>query len=357
MVQKQLLIATITIMTVGSMYYTVRTIVRPGQSMSFDFPQGSKVSFKFKPYPETGSSPSEHDHVDKKPVSVTIDGPSYNNLVNELEEEKDSDGDSVDEDVGAEDDRKFSDYIQDPAITSNGADAISNVLVDDPFLTPKRSTVPPSIQSQPKPTRASSTTTTTRTTTTTTPTQTTVRPLSARRSLIRTKLGGLEGVEFDVMGRTVHQFLGIPYARPPIGDLRFRKPVPIRRGWPGRRRRAKKWPRRCITLDEKVAGTLIEQNFTNIEASEDCLYLNIWTPDPNARPRGKDLKPVLIYIHSGGFNAGTASADELNGKILSAFGNIVIVTFNYRLNVFGFFDGRNEGEFTAFHCLIAQDSH
>ncbi|XP_022702743.1 cholinesterase 1-like isoform X3 [Varroa jacobsoni] len=72
----------------------------------------------------------------------------------------------------------------------------------------------------------------------------------------------------------------------------------------------------------------------NATFSEDCLYLNIWTPFLGARTR--TLKAVLIFIHGGGFRMGSASVDTYDGGVLSAYGDIVVVSFNYRLGAFGF---------------------
>jgi carboxylesterase type B len=70
------------------------------------------------------------------------------------------------------------------------------------------------------------------------------------------------------------------------------------------------------------------------EESEDCLYLNIYTPRKG--PKKEDLKPVMLWIFGGNLQFGTASLERYNGGTLAYNNNVVVVTFNYRLNIFGF---------------------
>lgn len=115
-------------------------------------------------------------------------------------------------------------------------------------------------------------------------------------------------------GTTEH--LGIPYAQPPVGPLRFRAPVAVREGTPG----LGKMP--SPGMQPGRAGT-----------SEDCLYLNLYTPDPAAQ--GKGPFPVFVWIHGGGFTGG--SPNDFDGGVFAKQG-IVVVTVAYRLGVFGFLD-------------------
>jgi para-nitrobenzyl esterase len=118
-------------------------------------------------------------------------------------------------------------------------------------------------------------------------------------------------------------FLGIPYARPPVGALRWREPAPVER-WTGIR-------------DAKAYGAPCAQNpYFNPAfketAREDCLYLNVVTPE--IRPKGGG-RPVMVWIPGGGNFAG-ASGERTNGEQLMRH-DVVVVSLNYRLGLFGFF--------------------
>jgi para-nitrobenzyl esterase len=116
-------------------------------------------------------------------------------------------------------------------------------------------------------------------------------------------------------------WLGIPYAEPPVGHLRFRAPRPVR-PWPGVREAVDFGPAcpQLPGLRPKTAGPRFD---------EDCLTLNVWSPAADDRRR-----PVMVWIHGGGFASGSGSAYD--GALLASTGDIVIVTINYRLGVFGF---------------------
>jgi para-nitrobenzyl esterase len=135
------------------------------------------------------------------------------------------------------------------------------------------------------------------------------------------KLLGLAGTD-----PTITVFRGIPYAAPPIGDLRWRAPQPVP-AWEGVRK-ADRFSSNCMQND---AAWFPPNNGTRPprEISEDCLYLNIYTP---AKSPG-DRLPVMFFVHGGGltFSAGT----YYDGEALAKKG-IIVVTFNYRLGVFGF---------------------
>jgi para-nitrobenzyl esterase len=122
----------------------------------------------------------------------------------------------------------------------------------------------------------------------------------------------------------VNAFRGIPFAAPPVGPLRWREPQPVE-AWEGVRQ-ATKFAPRCMQLP--VFG---DMNFRSDGMSEDCLYLNVWTPDVS-RNAGR---PVLVYFYGGGFVAGDGSEPRYDGESMARRG-IVAVTVNYRLGVFGF---------------------
>jgi len=137
---------------------------------------------------------------------------------------------------------------------------------------------------------------------------------------VSTPGGMLEG-EADAAGLMV--FRGIPYAAAPVAANRWREPQALP-AWAGVRP-AREFGPRCVQRGFAVGA---EQALT----SEDCLYLNVWTP---ARSAGDKL-PVLVWIHGGGFVAGAGSDAQYDGAALARKG-AVVVTLNYRLGAFGFF--------------------
>jgi para-nitrobenzyl esterase len=123
-------------------------------------------------------------------------------------------------------------------------------------------------------------------------------------------------------------FRGIPFAAAPLGDLRWREPQPVA-AWSGIRQ-ATAFAPRC--MQQPLYSDMM---FRSAAPSEDCLYLNVWTPAKLGRsPRAR--LPVLVYIYGGGFLAGDSSEKRYDGAALAAQG-IVVVTVNYRLGIFGFF--------------------
>ncbi|CAG2113750.1 unnamed protein product [Medioppia subpectinata] len=143
--------------------------------------------------------------------------------------------------------------------------------------------------------------------------------------LVRTAVGTFVGHLTAYGGKDVTQFLGIPYAEPPIGSLRFKRPVPYRTS---NQLKANRWPNPCLQRDNHL-------QLNNYNFSEDCLYLNIWSPRVQLWPNVTH-KPVVVLIHTGAFMFGSASEATYNGVVLSALGDVIVVTFNYRLNVYGF---------------------
>lgn len=123
----------------------------------------------------------------------------------------------------------------------------------------------------------------------------------------------------------VRIFEGIPYAAPPVGSLRWRPPQPAR-AWKGVRD-STKFGARC--MQGNIFG---DMNFRDDGPSENCLYLNVWTP---AKGAGANL-PVMVWIYGGGFAAGASSEPRQDGTMLAEKG-VVVVSMNYRLGVFGFF--------------------
>ncbi len=139
---------------------------------------------------------------------------------------------------------------------------------------------------------------------------------------VQTANGVVQGVMDAATG--IRAFKGIPFAAPPVGGLRWKEPQPVK-NWKGVRQAARFGPR---AMQRPIYG---DMRFRSDGVSEDCLYLNVWTP---AKPGGKGL-PVLVYFFGGGFLAGDGSELRYDGESMAKLG-IVSVTVNYRLNVFGF---------------------
>lgn len=144
--------------------------------------------------------------------------------------------------------------------------------------------------------------------------------------VVKTEAGRLEGV--SIPGSPVQIFRGIPYAQAPVGDLRWRAPRPAQH-WRGVRA-ADQFGPRCMQRH-----MWDDMFFRSPKASEDCLYLNVWTPADLGK-RTESRLPVLVYIYGGGFIAGESSEPRYDGAATAAQG-IVVVTLNYRLGIFGFF--------------------
>jgi para-nitrobenzyl esterase len=148
------------------------------------------------------------------------------------------------------------------------------------------------------------------------------RSSAAAGDRVKTTGGVVEGAGRGASG--VRAFKGIPYAAAPLGELRWRPPQPLKK-WEGVRS-AEKFGPRC--MQHPVFG---DMNFRSDGMSEDCLYLNVWTPAKSAREK----LPVLVYFYGGGFIAGDGSEPRYDGESMARRG-VVAVTLNYRLGLFGF---------------------
>lgn len=139
-----------------------------------------------------------------------------------------------------------------------------------------------------------------------------------RTRILNTKLGKIQGYLED----TIEIYKGIPYAKPPIGNLRFQEPQPKDR-----------WDE---IIDCTQFGPIAPQHQHDdpkieLHEDEDCLYLNIWTPASDNKKR-----PVMVWIHGGGFFIGAGSRPRSDGIKLASYGNVVVVSFNYRIGALGF---------------------
>jgi para-nitrobenzyl esterase len=141
---------------------------------------------------------------------------------------------------------------------------------------------------------------------------------------VKTANGTVETTQPPKAG--VRSFKGIPFAQPPVGDLRWREPQPVK-NWPGVLK-ADQFGPRCM----QRTGPGADYWFRSNGMSEDCLYLNVWTPAESGRKK----LPVLVYIFGGGFQNGDGSEPRYDGENMARKG-MVAVSLNYRTNLFGFF--------------------
>ncbi len=150
------------------------------------------------------------------------------------------------------------------------------------------------------------------------------------KTIVKVDGGKVQGVETSIEG--VYAYKGIPFAAAPTGDLRWKAPQPVT-PWKG------------VRVCDSFSAAGVQEPHTpqnpytsefffdgDPEFSEDCLYLNVWTKAPGEP--GKKL-PVALWIHGGGYNAGWGFEPEMDGKAW-AQKDVVLVTFNYRLGIFGF---------------------
>ncbi|XP_069502623.1 acetylcholinesterase [Ambystoma mexicanum] len=149
--------------------------------------------------------------------------------------------------------------------------------------------------------------------------------------VVTTRSGRVRGARIPVLSGHLSVFLGVPFAEPPIGKMRFRRPEP-----------KKPWSETLDTTHySNACYQYVDQLFPgfsgaemwnpNREMNEDCLYLNMWVPSP--RPKNAT---VLVWIYGGGFYSGTASLDVYDAKYLSFVENVIVVSMNYRVGPLGF---------------------
>jgi para-nitrobenzyl esterase len=146
---------------------------------------------------------------------------------------------------------------------------------------------------------------------------------SARNDEAATRFGRVRGRRED----GIVKFLGVPYARPPLGELRFKAPKPPR-AWSGVRA-AVSFPNPAYQVAGGEMGP--DGNGRMPAPSEDCLYLNIWTPAADRKRR-----PVMFYNHGGGYMIGSGSATGQDGTHLAQLHDVVVVESNHRLGLLGY---------------------
>jgi para-nitrobenzyl esterase len=145
----------------------------------------------------------------------------------------------------------------------------------------------------------------------------------ALKDPIKTNLGLVSGTTVGERGKEVHVYRGIPYAAPPVGNLRWRAPQPGT-PWQGVRKATEYAPSAAQYFPSA------SWNIQESQMSEDCLYLNVNTP---AKTAGDKL-PVMVWLHPGGLDTGTANDETFNNPALPQHG-VVVVTVNHRLGAFG----------------------
>lgn len=141
---------------------------------------------------------------------------------------------------------------------------------------------------------------------------------------LTTALGKVKGTYLtSTAGNTFYAFRGIPYANPPVGEKRFKAPEPIDQ-WSG-------------VYDATTDGPMCPQPYSDeSDISEDCLRLNVYTRELPSTSRPNVKKPVIIYIHPGGFYSLSGQSKNFAGPQYMMDRNVVLVTFNYRLGTLGF---------------------
>ncbi len=138
---------------------------------------------------------------------------------------------------------------------------------------------------------------------------------------IKIDTGLISGTIVGDPGKEVHAYRGIPYAAPPVGDLRWKPPQPAV-PWKG--------IRECTAFAKSSPQPTVPINLSDMPQSEDCLYLNVLTPAKNA----SDNLPVMVWLHGGGYTMGSGSSPVYNTPRLPQNG-VVLVTVNMRLGTMG----------------------
>lgn len=152
--------------------------------------------------------------------------------------------------------------------------------------------------------------------------------------------GQVRGKQTTVQGVQLDVFLGIPFAKPPLGDLRFQRPQPVE-NWHDVINATTRSPSCHQAIDssfDRFSG--VEMWNANTNRSENCLYLNIWAPSATSF---NTKRAVLIWIYGGGFYGGSATLDLYDGSTLAAVNDVIVVSMQYRVGPLGFlYLGRDE---------------
>nr|XP_014434786.1 neuroligin-1-like isoform X3 [Pelodiscus sinensis] len=163
--------------------------------------------------------------------------------------------------------------------------------------------------------------------------------------VVTTNFGKIRGIKKElnneILGPVV-QFLGVPYAAPPVGERRFQPPEPPS-SWSDIKN-ATQFAPVCPQniIEGRLPEVMLPVWFTNNldvvstyvqDQNEDCLYLNIYVPTEDDIRDSGGPKPVMVYIHGGSYMEGTGNLYD--GSVLASYGNVIVITVNYRLGVLG----------------------
>ncbi|GIX73517.1 acetylcholinesterase-1 [Caerostris extrusa] len=160
-----------------------------------------------------------------------------------------------------------------------------------------------------------------------------VSKIACNPTFVETTSGPIQGFISELNNKAVKAFLGIPFAQPPVGDLRFKKPKPVQ-PWTDTLQ-ATEMPPACIQYTECPFPWYDDMPGKR----EDCLYLNIYTPI--IATKGIKL-PVMFWIHGGGFTVGSSRLDLYDPRALVQEGDVIVVTFNYRVDCLAFWTSNTE---------------
>ncbi|XP_046549298.1 cholinesterase 1-like [Haliotis rubra] len=151
----------------------------------------------------------------------------------------------------------------------------------------------------------------------------------AKTQKVSTLNGPLLGQRLSVLGKSTDVFYGIPYAKPPVGDLRFKHPQPSE-SWGPEVRDARKPTPSCFQPEDALSTDEKHKQMPD-DYSEDCLHLTVWVPSDN----GGNLA-VMVWIYGGGFYSGSTRMPLYEGKYIAAENDIIVVSMNYRVGPLGF---------------------
>ncbi|KAL5019674.1 hypothetical protein ScPMuIL_002566 [Solemya velum] len=155
---------------------------------------------------------------------------------------------------------------------------------------------------------------------------------------VETSNGRVEGHREIVSQRQLDVFMGIPYAKPPVGDLRFQRPEPSE-NWE-EPFRAVHSPNACFQVRDDSFNNFKGVQMWNPpgEMNEDCLYLNLWVP----QTRSSSGLSTLVWIYGGAFSSGTSTLSIYDGRYLAAKNDVIVASMNYRVGALGFLYSGNQ---------------
>ena len=167
--------------------------------------------------------------------------------------------------------------------------------------------------------------------------------LAVYGKIVTTNNGQIEGftrtIQINNEQANIDTFLGIPFATPPLGDLRFRAPQEVK-NWTGIKQ-TKTQPNCCIQSQDENFDRFygVDMWNCNTQVSEDCLYLNLWAP----RSRDGTKLTTMVWIYGGSFTYGSITLDVYDGTYLALKENVIVASMQYRMGVHGFLYTGTEG--------------